>query len=52
MLEAFQLAYGIANDGGAGNDGLPKNPVARLVFVKSTPGDLPAFRTDTSENRF
>ena len=52
VVKAFQLAYGIANDGGAGNDGLPKNPVARLVFVKSTPGDLPAFRTDTSENRF
>src|SRR5258708_18841709 len=32
-VKAFQLAYGIANDGGAAKDGLPKNPVARLVFV-------------------
>jgi hypothetical protein len=46
------LAHGIANDGGAAKDGLPKNPAARLVFGKSTQGYLPAFSTDTSENRF
>jgi len=43
VVKAFQLAYGIANDGGAAKDGLPKNPVARLVFVKTTQGYLPAF---------
>lgn len=41
VVKAFQLAYGIANDGGAANDGLPKNPIARLVFVKTTQGYLP-----------
>jgi hypothetical protein len=43
VVKAFQLAHGIANDGGAGKDGLPKNPVARLVFIKTTQGYLPAF---------
>lgn len=38
---AFQLAYGIANDGGAARDGLPKNPIARFVFLKTTQGYLP-----------
>jgi len=41
--EPFQLAYGIANDGGAAKDGLPKNLGARLVFVRTTQGYLPAF---------
>jgi quercetin dioxygenase-like cupin family protein len=41
VVKAFQLAYGIANDGGAARDGLPKNPIARLVFVKTTQGYLP-----------
>jgi hypothetical protein len=52
VVKAFRLPYGIANDGGAAKDGLPKNPAARLVFGKSTQGYLPAFSTDTSENRF
>jgi hypothetical protein len=41
VVKAFQLAYGIANDGGAANDGLPKNPIARLVFAKTAQGYLP-----------
>lgn len=41
VVKAFQLAYGISNDGGAARDGLPKNPIARLVFVKTTQGYLP-----------
>jgi len=41
VVKAFQLAYGIANDGGAARDGLPKNPIARFVFVKTTQGYLP-----------
>jgi quercetin dioxygenase-like cupin family protein len=41
VVKAFQLAYGISNDGGAASDGLPKNPIARLVFVKTTQGYLP-----------
>jgi hypothetical protein len=43
VLKAFQLAHGIANGGGAAKHGLPKNPVAGLVFVKTTQGYLPAF---------
>jgi mannose-6-phosphate isomerase-like protein (cupin superfamily) len=42
VVKAFQLAYGIANDGGAARDGLPKNPIARLVFFKTTQGYLPS----------
>jgi hypothetical protein len=38
---AFQMAYGIANDAGAAPDGLPKNTMARLVFVKTAQGYLP-----------
>lgn len=41
VVKAFQLAYGIANDGGAAKDGLPSNPIARLVFAKTTQGYLP-----------
>jgi quercetin dioxygenase-like cupin family protein len=43
VVRAFQLAYGIVNDGGAARDGLPKNPIARIVFVKITQGYLPGF---------
>jgi hypothetical protein len=35
------MAYGIANDGAAAPDGLPKNLIARLVFVKTAQGYLP-----------
>jgi hypothetical protein len=41
VVKAFQLAYVIANDGGAARDGLPSIPIARLVFVKTTQGHLP-----------
>ncbi len=41
VVKAFQLAYWIANDGGADSDGLPKNPIARFVFFKTTQGYLP-----------
>jgi quercetin dioxygenase-like cupin family protein len=41
VLRAFELAYGIANEGGAANDGLPRNPLARLIFVKTAEGYLP-----------
>lgn len=36
VVNAFQLAYGISDDGGAARDRLPKNPIARLVSVKTT----------------
>jgi mannose-6-phosphate isomerase-like protein (cupin superfamily) len=42
VVKAFQMAYGIANDGAAAPDGLPKNPIARLVFVKTAQGYLPS----------
>jgi quercetin dioxygenase-like cupin family protein len=41
VVKAFQLAYGVANAGGAAKDGLPANPLARLVFVKISQGYLP-----------
>lgn len=41
VISAFQLAYGVANDGGAAKDGLPKNPLVRLVFIKMSEGFLP-----------
>jgi quercetin dioxygenase-like cupin family protein len=41
VVRAFQLAYGVANDGGASPDGLPKNPLIRLLFVRMTQGFLP-----------
>jgi mannose-6-phosphate isomerase-like protein (cupin superfamily) len=41
VVRAFQLAYGVANDRGASRDGLPKNPLIRLLFVRMTQGFLP-----------
>src|SRR5258707_15354963 len=37
----FQLAYGVANDGGAGSDGLPKNLLARMIFIQTCQGFVP-----------
>ena len=42
VVKAFQMAYGIANDGAAAPDGLPKNPIARLVVVNTAQGYLPS----------
>jgi mannose-6-phosphate isomerase-like protein (cupin superfamily) len=41
VVDAFKLAYGIANEGGAGRDGLPKNPIIRLRFIEISGGFLP-----------
>jgi hypothetical protein len=41
VVKAFQLAYGVANDRGAAEDGLPKNPLVRLVFIRLSEGYLP-----------
>jgi len=41
VVKAFELPYGIANERGAAKDGLPKNPIARLVFIKTSQGYLP-----------
>jgi hypothetical protein len=40
VVRAFQLAYAVANDGGAGKDGLPRNPLLRLRFVAISQGFL------------
>jgi mannose-6-phosphate isomerase-like protein (cupin superfamily) len=45
VVKAFQLAYGIANDGGAASDGLPKNPIVRLRFIQISQGFLPRSRS-------
>ncbi len=41
VVKAFQLAYGVANDGGAAKDGLPRNVLVRLRFVAISQGFLP-----------
>jgi mannose-6-phosphate isomerase-like protein (cupin superfamily) len=41
VVRAFQLAYAIANAGGAAKDGLPKNPLIRLRFIQISQGFLP-----------
>ena len=40
-MRAFQVAYGVANDGGASSDGLPKNLIVRLVFIRMSEGFVP-----------
>jgi len=42
VVKAFQLAYGVANDGDAAKDGLPRNVLVRLRFVAISQGFLPA----------
>ena len=41
VAKAFQLAYGVANDGGSAKDGLPFNPLVRLLFIRISQGFLP-----------
>lgn len=41
VVQAFQIAYGVANDGNAAKDGLPANPIVRLRFVQISQGFLP-----------
>jgi mannose-6-phosphate isomerase-like protein (cupin superfamily) len=41
VVKAFQLAYGIANTEGAAGDGLPRNFLARLLFIRISQGYLP-----------
>jgi mannose-6-phosphate isomerase-like protein (cupin superfamily) len=40
IVNAFQLAYGVANDGGADEVGLPRNKLTRLYFVWLSGGYL------------
>lgn len=41
VVKAFQLAFAVANDGGAAKDGLPANPLLRLRFIAISQGFLP-----------
>jgi mannose-6-phosphate isomerase-like protein (cupin superfamily) len=41
VVAAFQLAFAVANAGGAAKDGLPKNPLIRLRFLRLTQGFVP-----------
>jgi hypothetical protein len=34
LVKAFQLAYEVANEGGAGKDQLPANFLIKLYFIK------------------
>ncbi len=40
VVAAFQMAYA-AKAGGAAKDGLPRNPIARLEFIRTSQGFLP-----------
>jgi quercetin dioxygenase-like cupin family protein len=41
VVAAFQMAYAVANAGGAAKDGLPRDPIVRLVFIRASQGFLP-----------
>jgi mannose-6-phosphate isomerase-like protein (cupin superfamily) len=41
VVAAFRMAYAVANAGGAAKDGLPRNPILRLVFIRTSQGFLP-----------
>jgi hypothetical protein len=41
VVAAFQMAYAVANAGGAAKDGLPRNPITRLAFIRRSQGFLP-----------
>jgi mannose-6-phosphate isomerase-like protein (cupin superfamily) len=41
VVRAFQLAYAVANEGRASEDGLPRNPLLRLRFIQISQGFLP-----------
>jgi mannose-6-phosphate isomerase-like protein (cupin superfamily) len=41
VVAAFQMAYAVANAGGAAKDGLPRNPIVALVFIQTSQGFLP-----------
>ena len=40
IVKAFQLAYGVANDGGAAQDGLPESKLTRFYFIRLSGGYL------------
>jgi hypothetical protein len=41
LVKAFQLAYGVANNGGAGKDGLPADFLVKFYFIRLSQGYLP-----------
>jgi mannose-6-phosphate isomerase-like protein (cupin superfamily) len=41
VVAAFEMAYAVANAGGAAKDGLPRNWIARLNFIRMSEGFLP-----------
>ena len=41
VVAAFEMAYAVANAGGAAKDGLPRNLIARLNFIRMSEGFLP-----------
>ena len=42
VVRAFQLAFRVANEGGAAQDGLPKSLLLRLAFIRISGGYLPS----------
>jgi hypothetical protein len=49
-VKAFQFAYGIANDADGDADGLPRNPIARLLFIKTAQGYLTGIPRAVQQN--
>jgi quercetin dioxygenase-like cupin family protein len=41
VARGFQLAYGVANDGRAAEDGLPKSLLIRMLFIRTCGGFVP-----------
>jgi hypothetical protein len=41
VVAAFQMAYAVASAGGTAKDGLPRSPIARLAFIRTSQGFLP-----------
>lgn len=41
VVGAFQMAYAVANAGGAAKDGLPRRPLMRLRFIRQAQGFVP-----------
>jgi mannose-6-phosphate isomerase-like protein (cupin superfamily) len=41
VVAAFEMAYAVANAGGAAKDDLPRNLIARLNFIRISEGFLP-----------
>jgi hypothetical protein len=49
--EGLQIFYGVANDGGANPDGLPRTPLIRLRIYRNSSGICALASSSTPEDR-